>query len=530
MLGVGEWRYFQFSVGAFGAATTMMLKQGKSCSSPDQPLGSFSSLNECAAACEALPGCRHFTYAEVGGQSWQCVAEWTADHTCPEGFVTAPVDFYSLTPASGGFTVSVTPTMGDPDLYVNAGRAPPTASAFQWRAVSRGADALRIDSQDARWCGRCSYTIGVLAPQLPSGFSVVASTHGGVTVLDDGKPQLRSLTPGSSETYLVYVPGVEMQDGHVGLTVRATAISGSVALYASVDGTPSNSSFTWQSEERIGGALLVISWQNETLAACTAGSPLCLLHVTAESVGGATFSLLASLDRPDSGVSVAISALYPHPARLLWSEAEAECATTVGGHLASIQSDAENDRFLAQCRVAMATPAAGEAEGCWLGLTDARNESVWRWTDGSSLQYTHWAPGEPNGHAGEGTDAVYMYTGNYATGKWDDTWGERQAERRPAVCRTLDDRPYFFGGAAFGPPLPLTPLVLPVAAAVPPDACNPLEGDAAAALAGRAALVTRGDCDFVIKARNVQRAGARAMIVANNRVRSSPTHPTQPDG
>lgn len=515
-LGVGEWRYFSFSVSAFGAASTMLLREGVSCSAPDQALGSFPTLGGCAGACEALPGCRHFTYSRAGPQA--CVAEWTAGHTCPEGFVPSPVDFYALTPATGGFTVSVSPTMGDPDLYINAGTTPPSASAFHWRAVSSGADALRIDSTDARWCGKCSYIIGVLAPQLPSGFSIVASTHGAATVLNDGRPQLRSLPPGANETFLVYVPGAELQDGHVGVSVLATAISGSVSIYASAAAPPTNASFTWRSDDRIGGARLDIPWHDVALSTCMIASPVCLIYVTAASADGATFTLLASLDRPDSGVHLAIAYLLPQPARLLWSEAEAECAATSGGHLASIHSEADNGRFLAQCVAAAAAAAPGPAEGCWLGLTDARNESVWEWSDGSPLRYTNWAPGEPNGQAGETTDAAYMYVGNFQTGKWDDTWGERQGERRPAVCRSVAARPYFFGGAAFGPPLPFEPLSLRVAAAVPSDACQPV----GAAVAGRAALVTRGNCDFVVKARNVQQAGGLAMIVANNRVRTTP--------
>jgi hypothetical protein len=344
-------------------------------------------------------------------------------------------------------------------------------------------------------------------------------------MLNDGEPQLRYLIKGGSETYLVYVPSGEMRDGHVGLTLRASFISGSVSLYASANGIPTNASFTWQSQARIDGARPEIPGRTLTLAACE-GESFCPFRVTAESLGGATFTILALLDRPDSGVIIAISTLIPQPARLLWSEAEAACSATVGGHLASIQSEADNDRFLVQCRAAMATPAAGEADGCWLGLTETHNESVWRWTDEDPLRYTHWAPGEPNGHPVGGTDAVYMHTGDYPTGTWDDTWGEREAQRRPTVCRTLDSRPYFFGSATFGPSLPLVPLSLPVAATVPPDACSPLEGDAAAAVAGRAALATRGGCDFTVKVRNVQQAGGRAMLLTNNEVRNAPARNT----
>ena len=82
---------------------------------------------------------------------------------------------------------------------------------------------------------------------------------------------------------------------------------------------------------------------------------------------------------------------------------------------------------------------------------------------------------------------------------------------------------YAVGAATFGPAL--TPagvsgdvaLALDAANASGPsttDGCSPIAN--AAAVAGRIALVDRGTCGFVVKAANVQAAGAIAMIVADN--------------
>ncbi len=80
---------------------------------------------------------------------------------------------------------------------------------------------------------------------------------------------------------------------------------------------------------------------------------------------------------------------------------------------------------------------------------------------------------------------------------------------------------YRVGDAAFGPPLAapgvagqLMPVVdQPGGAGL---ACTPLSPDNAVAVRGNIALVDRGVCTFVIKARNVQNAGARGMVVADN--------------
>ena len=82
---------------------------------------------------------------------------------------------------------------------------------------------------------------------------------------------------------------------------------------------------------------------------------------------------------------------------------------------------------------------------------------------------------------------------------------------------------YEVGPATFGPPLSVAGVAGPIVAALDAadaagpttfDACTPLTN--AAAVAGVIALVDRGTCGFIVKAANVQAAGAIAMIVADN--------------
>jgi hypothetical protein len=88
---------------------------------------------------------------------------------------------------------------------------------------------------------------------------------------------------------------------------------------------------------------------------------------------------------------------------------------------------------------------------------------------------------------------------------------------------------YDVGAAVFGPPLTPVDLTGDVVLALDPadgagpsttDACSPLTN--AAAVSGRIALLDRGTCGFVIKVKNAQNAGARAVIVADNAAGSPP--------
>lgn len=80
---------------------------------------------------------------------------------------------------------------------------------------------------------------------------------------------------------------------------------------------------------------------------------------------------------------------------------------------------------------------------------------------------------------------------------------------------------YEVGDASFGPPLgtpPVTGQVMPVIDQLDGRglACSRLSPANAIALRNNIAFVDRGLCSFAIKARNVQEAGARGMIVADN--------------
>jgi hypothetical protein len=86
---------------------------------------------------------------------------------------------------------------------------------------------------------------------------------------------------------------------------------------------------------------------------------------------------------------------------------------------------------------------------------------------------------------------------------------------------------YPVGTASFGPALSspgVTAEVMPVVDTTANTglACNPLSALNAAAVKGKIAVVDRGTCTFVVKAENVQNAGAVGMIVVDNAAGSPP--------
>jgi hypothetical protein len=96
-----------------------------------------------------------------------------------------------------------------------------------------------------------------------------------------------------------------------------------------------------------------------------------------------------------------------------WHEAEAG-AVAVGGHLASITSQAESDWVLS---------TFGYQASFWIGLTDQAQEGIWQWTSGEPLDFANWSPGEPNNMIEEDWGVINwgFWTGEpqYA-GKWND--------------------------------------------------------------------------------------------------------------
>ena len=96
-----------------------------------------------------------------------------------------------------------------------------------------------------------------------------------------------------------------------------------------------------------------------------------------------------------------------------WTAAQQE-AQAAGGHLVTI-NDAAEQRWLNQ--------TFGNSEKLWTGLTDRDQEGSFKWVNGESSGYRHWAPGEPNdykfnGRFNGGED--YSVMNWNSSGQWND--------------------------------------------------------------------------------------------------------------
>lgn len=100
-----------------------------------------------------------------------------------------------------------------------------------------------------------------------------------------------------------------------------------------------------------------------------------------------------------------------------WEDAK-KCCIERGGYLASISSE-EEDAFLYNLI------RNAEIDGAWFGLSYNYYTQTWNWESGECVEYTNWAPDEPN-YQGK-TEKYGMYYSKYDNGQWNDGNGEAGA-------------------------------------------------------------------------------------------------------
>ena len=96
-----------------------------------------------------------------------------------------------------------------------------------------------------------------------------------------------------------------------------------------------------------------------------------------------------------------------------WTASEAE-AVTLGGHLATVRNEAEND-FLFDTFADF----GGTNRNLWIGLNDAASQGDFVWVSGEPVNFTKWSEGEPNNVMGA-EDYVHIIANAFQAGTVND--------------------------------------------------------------------------------------------------------------
>jgi hypothetical protein len=149
--------------------------------------------------------------------------------------------------------------------------------------------------------------------------------------------------------------------------------------------------------------------------------------VAALILGG---SLVVASSQPtvvDTAYNPTTGHLYELLSNSDWLSAEAT-AVTLGGHLVTINDQAENDWLFNKW---------GTTHSLMIGATDAGHEGTFTWTSGEAFTYSHWDGGEPNNGVGYGREPenyTHMYASGFGTpGYWNDYGGGSDIYPQPTL-------------------------------------------------------------------------------------------------
>lgn len=157
-------------------------------------------------------------------------------------------------PSNTPYSFTVTPTYGDPDVYVTTDRSQPSQTHFNYSSSSIGMDSITITPDSAGYCTYCTLMVGVFAFQA-SQFSIMFASGASPVPLRDGAPEYGTIAAGTYRYYRVSV-----DTGATQVTVSLSVLSGSPQTYiiaAQGQTMPNPSNAQWSSVAQ-GGSIVVI--------------------------------------------------------------------------------------------------------------------------------------------------------------------------------------------------------------------------------------------------------------------------------
>lgn len=154
--------------------------------------------------------------------------------------------------------------------------------------------------------------------------------------------------------------------------------------------------------------------------------PVLLALIACSAIAAHATVISGPISNPSNGHSFLLLAASS------WTAAEAE-ALTLGGHLATVRSSAEN-----QWLIDTFTLSGTENRRLWIGLNDATTEGTFEWTSGEPVTFTNWTTGEPNNLGNEDYSFIIQPVFNpgfplLTPGFWNDSDGLAVDGNQPLI-------------------------------------------------------------------------------------------------
>ena len=121
--------------------------------------------------------------------------------------------------------------------------------------------------------------------------------------------------------------------------------------------------------------------------------------------------------------------------KLTWTEARAVCQNVNGGDLVSIHNKETNDFLYPLPRT-----SPDHHYYAWIGARRADEHSDWRWSDGSSWDYSNWGTGKPTNLRTDdygGINGGEEFVNSQTIGFWDNTDKTDDVRGAPFLCQRL---------------------------------------------------------------------------------------------
>ncbi|HBF22248.1 MAG TPA: hypothetical protein DDW23_00410 [Planctomycetes bacterium] len=136
---------------------------------------------------------------------------------------------------------------------------------------------------------------------------------------------------------------------------------------------------------------------------------------------------------PPSILTTVVNPSNGHTYHLLesttWTEAEAG-AIALGGHLATVRSQAENDWIWSNF-----SNWGGQDRDLWIGLNDVATEGTFVWSSGETSSFRYWATGQPDNNGG---NEDYVHIGELNTDAWNDMFDAASTSWSPGYFGVVE--------------------------------------------------------------------------------------------